>query len=167
MNALRTAVGKAGRYDLAAAVTAEIVAEIRTRSDVPREVLGNHLFGLGHYLRLDHRPAEAEAPLRESLRVRTEIDPRHWNVTKSRLWLGHALLDQKKYAEAEPVLLETYREAIERIAQAPAWEKHFSANTADRLIELYKAANKPDEVKKWEAERAKRNTPPPNPAGTR
>jgi hypothetical protein len=50
---------------------------------------------------------------------------------------------------------------IERIGQAPAWEKHFPATIADRLIELYTATDKPDEVAKWQAERAKHEPPMP------
>jgi len=69
--------------------------------------------------------------------------------------LGGALLGQKKYADAEPLLLRGY----EGLKQ---WEKSIPPQAAnrlpealERLIELYTATNKPDEAKKWQAERAK------------
>jgi len=64
-----------------------------------------------------------------------------------------------KHAEAEPMLLETYRETVERIGQAPSWEKHFPANTAGELVKLYTALSKPDEVTKWQTARAKHESP--------
>jgi hypothetical protein len=69
--------------------------------------------------------------------------------------LGGSLLGQKQYAEAEPLLLKGY----EGLKQ---WEKAMEPRDAprvpealDRLIDLYTARNKPDEVKKWREERAK------------
>src|SRR5262249_54872962 len=101
------------------------------------------------------RDAEAEPHLRESLRLRTELESEHWNVVKNGLFLAKTLLRQKKYAEAEPLLIEIHAKAGERTDQAPSWERGFPADIADGLIELYTALDKPDEVKKWQTERAK------------
>ncbi|MFO0843116.1 MAG: hypothetical protein U0797_12100 [Gemmataceae bacterium] len=80
-----------------------------------------------------------------------------------KFWLATTLLRQKKYAEAEPMLLESYKEGVERIRQARLWHKRYPADVADRLIELYTALGKPDEVKRWRAERAKYDPPAPAP----
>src|SRR5262249_9587814 len=92
---------------------------------------------------------QAEPLLRESLAIREKKQPDDWSTFNSQSMLGGSLLGQKKYAEAEQMLLKGYeglkkREGIPRIPQA-----------LDRLVELYTATNKPDEAKKWRAERAK------------
>ena len=71
--------------------------------------------------------------------------------------LGGSLLGQKKYAEAEPLLVEGYEgmKAREKtIPQERSGELRIP-EALDRLIELYTALDKPDEVKKWQAERGK------------
>ena len=51
----------------------------------------------------------------------------------------------------------------QREAKIPPQGKVRLTEAVDRLIELYTATNKPDEVKKWRAERAKypEVAPPP------
>jgi hypothetical protein len=71
--------------------------------------------------------------------------------------LGGALFGQKKYAEAEPLLLKGYeglRTREKTIPKQGGGELRIP-EALDRLIELYTAINKPDEAKKWQAERAK------------
>jgi hypothetical protein len=73
--------------------------------------------------------------------------------------LGEAMWRQKKYADAEPLLLKGY-ESLKKMEYflEPRDEPRIP-EAVDRLIELYTVTNKPDEVKKWRAERAK--YPPP------
>ena len=77
--------------------------------------------------------------------------------------LGGALLGQKKYAEAEPLLLKGYEGMKQREKTIPPQASIRLPEALDRLIELSTATNKPDEVKKWQAERAKypETAPPP------
>ena len=66
--------------------------------------------------------------------------------------LGSALLGQKKYADAEPLLLKGYEGMKEReksIPKSGGAEKRIP-EALDGLIELYTATNKPEEVKKWQ-----------------
>jgi len=65
------------------------------------------------------------------------------------------LLGQKKHAEAEPLILKGYEEMRAREKTIPPPARIRIAEALDRLIKLYTAANKLDEVKKWKAERAK------------
>ena len=83
--------------------------------------------------------------------------------------IGGAHLGQKKYAEAEQLLLKGYEGMVSRLPQDPpgadaarlAQNKTLRttmqariAEALDRLIQLYTETNKPDEVKKWQAEKA-------------
>jgi serine/threonine protein kinase/tetratricopeptide (TPR) repeat protein len=71
--------------------------------------------------------------------------------------LGSVLLGQKKYAEAEPLLLKGYEgmKTREKTIPKQGGGELRIPEALDRLIELYTAINKPDEAKKWQAERAK------------
>ncbi len=83
--------------------------------------------------------------------------PDDWRTFNTRRMLGSALLGQKKYADAEPLLLKGYEGMKEReksIPKSGGAEKRIP-EALDALIELYTATNKPEEVKKWQAERAK------------
>jgi len=51
----------------------------------------------------------------------------------------------------------------QRATSIPARSAARISDALDRLIELYNATNKPDEVKKWQAERAKYPTPQAKP----
>jgi len=57
--------------------------------------------------------------------------------------------------EAEPLLLKSYQGMKEREKTIPPQGKVRLTEAVDRLIDLYTATNKPDEVKKWRAEQAK------------
>jgi eukaryotic-like serine/threonine-protein kinase len=69
--------------------------------------------------------------------------------------LGAALLGQKKYTEAEPLLLKGYEGLKQRETSIPRRGVARLPEALDRLIELYKETDKPDEAKRWRAERAK------------
>jgi WD40 repeat protein/tetratricopeptide (TPR) repeat protein len=99
--------------------------------------------------------AEAEPLLRECLAIREKTQPNVWSTFNTKSTLGGALLGQKKYQGAEPLLLKGYQGMKEREKTIPPVGRIRLAEAVDRLIELYIATNKPDEVKKWRAERAK------------
>jgi hypothetical protein len=99
--------------------------------------------------------AEAETLLRESLTIRAKQEPDLWTTFHAKSLLGAALLGQKKYAEAEPVLLQGYEGMKTREKQIPEKGKIRLPEALDRLIDLYTATDRPDEVKKWRAERVK------------
>jgi len=111
------------------------------------------LCGCGQY-------AAAEPLLRECLTIREKQEPDAWMTRNTESLLGGALLGQKKYAEAEPLLVKGYEGLITR-ENAPGADAARLAiqqripEALDRLIELYTATGKPDEAKKWQAERAK------------
>ena len=69
--------------------------------------------------------------------------------------LGGALLGQKKYAAAEPLLLAGYNGLKVREKSIPPQGTVRIAEALDRLIELCTATNKLAEAKQWRAERAK------------
>ena len=68
--------------------------------------------------------------------------------------LGGALLGQKKYAEAEPLLRAGYEGLKEREARVPAASHPRLRDALDWLIELADAQKDMEAAAKWRAERA-------------
>lgn len=97
---------------------------------------------------------EAETMLRECLSIREKALPDSWLTFNTISSLGGALLGQKKYAEAEPLLLKGYKGMKEREAAIPPAGKERLIEALERLIEFYVVTDKPDEVKRWRAEQA-------------
>ena len=98
----------------------------------------------------------------ESLAIRAKKEPDVWTpFNPGAPGLGGALLGQKKYADPRSpgLLLAGYEGLKQREAMIPEQGKVRLPEALDRLIELSTATNKPDEVKKWQAERAKYPAP--------
>jgi hypothetical protein len=110
---------------------------------------------LGLVLLQQKKWAEAEPAVRDCLAIRRKQFPDSWLTFNTQSLLGGALLGQKKYLEAEPLLLQGYQGLKTREQTIPAQGRIRIPEALDRLIELYTAINKPDEAKKWQAERAK------------
>jgi hypothetical protein len=66
--------------------------------------------------------------------------------------LGEALLEQQKYAEAEPLLIAGYEGMKQREATIPPQAKSQLPMALERLVRLYEAWGKPDEAAKWRQE---------------
>ena len=103
---------------------------------------------------------EAEPFLRDCLALREKHTPSSWTTFNTYSSLGGLLLGQKKYAEAESLLLKGYRGMKEREATIPLIGKDRIPEALDRLIELYTVLDKPEELKRWQVERAKKSVTP-------
>jgi tetratricopeptide (TPR) repeat protein len=95
---------------------------------------------------------EAEKPLRKCLSVREQRHPADWKTFNTKSMLGGSLLGQKKYAEAEPLLLASYEGMKQREAKIPPQGKIRVTETLERLVQLYEEQDKPDEAAKWRKE---------------
>src|SRR5262249_57663542 len=103
--------------------------------------------------------AEPEPLLHDSLAVLEKRMPKDWHTFSALSALGAALLGQKKYADAEPLLLKGY-EGLKARERMVLPDENRLPEALDRLIELYTATDKPDEPKKWRAPPP--HNPPPN-----
>src|SRR5262249_4863598 len=76
--------------------------------------------------------------------------PDSWRYFNNQSLLGGALVGQKKYADAEPLLLQGYEGLRLHEPSIPAEERPRRLLQAiERLGELYDAWGKPDEASKW------------------
>ncbi|MBX9582312.1 MAG: hypothetical protein K2X87_18570, partial [Gemmataceae bacterium] len=128
--------------------------------------LAGELAALGSALLDGGAAAAAEPLLRECLELREKLAPGAWTTANAKSLLGGSLLLQGKAVEAEPLLAAGYAGLKADAANIPPVGADNLPDAADRLVELYVALNKPDEVKRWRAERATYPfvAPPPRPA---
>src|SRR5262249_831826 len=78
--------------------------------------------------------------------IRQKTLPLHWLTFNTQSMLGGALLGQKKYAEAEPLLLAGYQGMKKQEAQIPPQGKVRLTEAVQRLVQLYEATGNPDEA---------------------
>jgi hypothetical protein len=111
-----------------------------------------------------------ERPLRAILvdrldRAVEQAEPDDWKTFNTQSLLGGVLLGQKKYAEAEPLLLAGYEGMEARQSTIPPQANPRLTEALERLVQLYEALDKPDEAAKWRAEleAAKAANPPTTP----
>ena len=99
--------------------------------------------------------AKAEAVLRECLAIREKGQPDEWSTFNTRSTLGGSLLGQKKYDEAEPLIVSGYEGMKAREAKIPPPGKPRLAEAAVRVVKLYEDWGKPDKAAEWRAKLAK------------
>jgi len=150
MKNLATCYQAAGKLDQAVALFTEVGQRFPKNSPQFAETLMTR----GLSLLETNAFAEAEPLLRECLAIREQRVPDDWRTFNTQSMLGGALLGQQKYADAEPLLLKGYEGLKQRETSIPSQRAMLLPEALDRLIQLYTATDKPDETKKWQAERA-------------
>ncbi|MBV8086422.1 MAG: tetratricopeptide repeat protein [Chloroflexi bacterium] len=129
------------------------LAAVKEQSGMDSAAYAGALAGLGQTLFLQKRWPEAEATLQESLALGRKIEPDVWSTFSAASLLGGVLLGQKRYAAAEPLLLQGYEGMKRRPKKTPPDSKARLSEAADRLIALYEALGRADQVAKWRKER--------------
>ncbi len=97
-----------------------------------------------------HQYQKAEPALREVLAIEIKSQPDNWKRYNLESLLGEALMGEKKYVEAEPLLLSGYQGMKEREGKMTAPARVFVQEDGERLVELYKAWGKPKQAAEWE-----------------
>jgi tetratricopeptide (TPR) repeat protein len=108
---------------------------------------------------------QAEPLWRKCLDLRMELEPNVWYTFATQSLLGESLVKQgqalaasdkpaagRKFAEAEPLLMNGYQGLKQREKQAGSDSRQQLSAAAQRLVELYLAWEKPDEAARWQKE---------------
>jgi serine/threonine protein kinase/Flp pilus assembly protein TadD len=91
----------------------------------------------------------AEILTRQCLTIREKQMPNDARTYSTRSLLGACLLGQKRYVEAEPLLLSGYQGIKERYDKIP-WEgQHVLREALDRIIRFYEVTGQSDKVASW------------------
>jgi tetratricopeptide (TPR) repeat protein len=93
--------------------------------------------------------AQSEPLAREALEFTRKEQPDDWQRFRAESLLGASMAGQKKYAEAEPLLLEAYQGMMarkERIG-VPNW--YYLDRAREWIVQLYQAWGKPEVAAEW------------------
>jgi serine/threonine protein kinase/tetratricopeptide (TPR) repeat protein len=120
---------------------------------IRRKVLGNEhrrvgdsLEELSRTLLQEGKFPEAESDARESLSLWEKRYAGTYSLFVGQSLLGGCLLDQKKYADAEPLLLSGYQGLKSREATMPAQNRPRFKESLDWLVQLYQETGRPDQA---------------------
>jgi eukaryotic-like serine/threonine-protein kinase len=151
-------------------ITMDNLATVYAASGRPKDALLLHeeaFQGLKARLNLEHRDTliamnnliagyldaarwhEAENAARECLATRARVGPDDWWRFHTMSQLGAALLGQKRYAQAESLVLDGYTGLKRRATKIPRARKKSLTDSADRILALYDCWGKRDKVEEW------------------
>jgi hypothetical protein len=130
-----------------------LAAERRWPGGVDPEQIEGTLVKLGQTLLRQKKYTDAEPFLRECLALREQHRPDSWLRFNAQSVLGATLTGQQKFAEAEPLLQTGYEGIKQRVDKIPKDLRRVRLTEAvDRLVELYRAWDKPEAAAKWRQE---------------
>jgi serine/threonine protein kinase len=137
-----------GRYSDAEKTAQESIAICQRALRNPDDniLFANPLTELGLIFDKTSRYREAEMVLRHALQIRTRLLPKgNILIARTEAALGECLTLQKRYAQAEPLLLESYAtiQAATRPGATPR------ADAAQRLATLYQSWGKPQQAAQY------------------
>jgi serine/threonine-protein kinase len=152
---LASLLERTGRGTLAEPLFRDALEQARVRFGPANPQTAGIMASWGLSLIQQGKWTEAEPVLRESLAIRERNEPDEWPTFNTRSLLGGSLLGQKKYAEAEPLILSGYEGMKAREARIPPPGKPRLTEAADRVVKLYEAWGKEDKAAEWRARLAR------------
>jgi tetratricopeptide (TPR) repeat protein len=141
-----------GKYALAESYAAQAVAGYRRTlgSEHPETMQWAADLALAYLSR--GKLLESERLSREILAFNRKKQPDDWQRFRAESLLGASLAGQKKYAEAEPLLLGGYRGMVER-KERLGWmgvsNSHYMDRARKWIVQLYEAWGKPEKAAEW------------------
>jgi hypothetical protein len=95
------------------------------------------------------KSAQSEPMAREALEAEKKIQTDDWQRYRAESLLGASLAGEKKYAEAEPFLLEGYQGMLSRKDRISVPDRYHLDLAHRWLVQLYQAWGKPDKAAEW------------------
>ncbi len=138
-----------GKYDLAETYAERALKGRRNTlgSQHPDTMRSAADLALAHLAR--NKFTESEPLAREALEFNRKKQPDDWQRFRAESLLGASLAGQKKYAEAEPLLLEGYRGMAERRELIRVPDRYHLDRAREWIIQLYQAWGKAEEAAAW------------------
>ena len=100
--------------------------------------------------------AEAESLLRPLVSAASKESPESWQRFDLESMLGAAIAGQRKFEEAEPLLLHAYAGLSERRESIPAGAASSLESASERIERLYESWNQPAKASEWKEKRKDR-----------
>jgi non-specific serine/threonine protein kinase/serine/threonine-protein kinase len=93
--------------------------------------------------------AESEPLAREALDFNNKNQPDDWQRFRAESLLGASLAGQKKYAQAEPLLLEGYQGMLARKDRIAVPDRYHLNRARECILQLYQDWDKPEKIAEW------------------
>jgi tetratricopeptide (TPR) repeat protein len=138
-----------GDFSASELICRERLQYLRDKVPPDSPELATALAELARALLAAQKFGEAEPFARECLEIRERTIPDDWRTFNGRSFLGGCLLGQKRYAEAEPLLLAAYEGIKQREDKIPPAGKLRPKECLQWLVQLYEETNRLDEAAKW------------------
>jgi len=148
LNALAAAYHEQGEYARAESLFQNIVSRRESKRRAGHAIVASAMEMLGRNLLKQHRWHEAESLFRDCLTSRVKR-PDDWTTFHIRSALGGSLLGQKKYAEAERLIVYGYEGMRSRETKIRPHEKPLLIEAGVRVIQLYEAWDKTGKAAEW------------------
>jgi tetratricopeptide (TPR) repeat protein len=142
---------RGGQFGKAESLYRETLEMVRQRHKEASSLSAALQAYLAYTLLKQQRYAEAESLLRDCLKFREQNAPDLWQTFSTKSALGGSLLGQKKFAEAEPLLLAGYEGLKQREGQMPSGSKERLTEAIERLVQHHEAQGKPERAAEWRA----------------
>jgi tetratricopeptide (TPR) repeat protein/predicted Ser/Thr protein kinase len=143
-----------GKYDLAGKYAAQALAGLQHAlgAQDPATMISEAALALAYVSQ--GKFAEAEPVAREALETEKKVQPDDWQRYRAASLLGASLAGEKKYAEAETLLLEGYQGMLARKDRIDVPSRYHLELAQQWLIKLYQAWGKPDKAAEWKNKEA-------------
>ena len=138
------------RFDDARKILAEMLKDARSEFPAGSKELADRISLVAWNLLKARKYSEAEPLCRESVSIHKQLYSEPWLFFRAQSMLGESLTGQKKFPEAEPLLLEGYKGLSENAKSIPAEEPPHLTMAAQRLVHLYEAWDKTDQAQLWQ-----------------
>jgi eukaryotic-like serine/threonine-protein kinase len=93
--------------------------------------------------------SDSETLARDWVAFAEKESPDDWRAAASRGYLGASLLEQKRFAEAEPMLIAGETRLEQQAKDIPVDQHSVLQEVAQRLVRLYEAIGQPDKAADW------------------
>jgi tetratricopeptide (TPR) repeat protein len=146
-----------GQFDRAEAWRRKWLAAAKQRDGPDSAAYAAKLVELGQDLLRRGRHAIAGPILREGLAILERKQPGALTASLARSALGAVLLAQRRYAEAEPLLVRGYEGIEAREGEIPPlYARFYVAEAGQRVVRLYETWTRPEKAAEWRAKLAGR-----------
>ncbi len=147
--ALAATYDQEGHYEQSEPIYRAALEEARKQGVEAWDMLAGPLYELGWNQLKQGEYAEAESLLSECLAIIERAEPDDWTTFHARSLLGGSLLGQKRYAEAEPLLLTGYEGMKQREETIPSSERIRMKEAVQRLVNLHEQWGHEAKADEW------------------
>ncbi len=157
---LATTYEHEGKYAQAEAAFRQSLEIYRRLSGPDKPYTVRTMIGLaGVYVSLG-KFSEGETLARDAVKIEEQNPPDNWRRFYAEILLGASLAGEKKYAEAEPILLDGYQGSVAQKDRISTELLDVLDRAPDWIVRLYTDWGKPEKAAEWQQRILAQKSPP-------